>query len=67
VTLRHAVEYVAAAYLLVWVAVLAYMLLIGQKVRRMQAELERLEAAVAAAEGSAPAGTPRSEAPATRT
>jgi CcmD family protein len=67
VTLRHAVEYVAAAYLLVWVAVLAYMLLIGQKVRRMQAELERLEAAVDAVEGSAPADAPRSEAPATST
>jgi CcmD family protein len=67
VTLRHAVEYVAAAYLLVWVAVLAYMLLIGQKVRRMQAELERLEAAVAADGGSAPAGSARSEAPATHT
>ena len=36
-TLRHAVEYVAAAYLLVWVAVLVEMLLIGQKVRRSEA------------------------------
>ena len=45
-TLRTAVEYVAAAYLVVWVLVLVYMLLIGQKVQRLDAELDRLERAL---------------------
>ena len=40
---RTAVEYVAGAYLAVWLAVIVYMGLIGQKVGRLEAELDRLE------------------------
>ena len=43
-SLRSAVEYVAAVYLLTWLAVLVYMALIGSKVSRLEAELDRLEA-----------------------
>jgi CcmD family protein len=41
--LETAVKYVAAAYLVVWVAILIYVWLIGQKVGRIEAELARLE------------------------
>ncbi len=45
-SLRDSVTYVAAVYLIVWVAVLAYMGLIGAKVRRLEVELTRIEAAL---------------------
>ena len=37
VSLRTAIDYVAAVYLLVWVAIFVYMALIGQKVTRIEA------------------------------
>jgi CcmD family protein len=37
------VEYVAAVYVIVWLTVLAYVWLIGQKLARLQREVERLE------------------------
>jgi CcmD family protein len=46
VSLRTAIEYVAAVYLLVWIAILVYMALIGQKVTRIEAELDRIEKAL---------------------
>ncbi len=45
--LSEAVKYVAAAYLVVWLAILVYVILIGQKVGRLEAELDRLEAQLA--------------------
>jgi CcmD family protein len=42
-SLRTGVEYVAAVYLIVWLVVLGYMWLIGQKLARLQREVERLE------------------------
>ena len=42
-SLRTAIEYVAAVYLLVWIAILVYMALIGQKVTRLEADLDRIE------------------------
>lgn len=45
-SLRDSVAYVAAVYLIVWVAVFAYMGLIGVKVRRLEDELARIEAAL---------------------
>jgi CcmD family protein len=41
--LATSVKYVAAAYLVVWLAILVYVWLIGQKVGRIEAELDRLE------------------------
>ena len=46
--LETSVKYVAAAYLLVWVAILVYVWLIGQKVGRLEVELDRLEEEVRA-------------------
>jgi CcmD family protein len=46
VSLRTAIEYVAAVYLLVWIAILVYMALIGQKVTRLEADLDRIEKAL---------------------
>ncbi len=53
--LETAVPYVAAAYGLVWIAVLVYVWLIGQKLGRLESELDRLEQEVRArpADGSA--------------
>ena len=45
-SLRTAIEYVAAVYLLAWVAILVYMAIIGQKVTRLEADLDRLEKAL---------------------
>ena len=42
-SLRTAIDYVAAVYLLVWIAILVYMALIGQKVTRIEADLDRIE------------------------
>jgi CcmD family protein len=42
VSLRTAIEYVAAVYLLTWVAILVYMWLIGSKVARIEADLDRI-------------------------
>jgi CcmD family protein len=46
VSLRTAIEYVAAVYLLVWIVILVYMALIGQKVTRLEADLDRIEKAL---------------------
>ena len=46
--LETAVEYVAAAYGVVWLVVLAYVWLIGRKITRLEAELDRVEAQVGA-------------------
>ena len=43
-TLREAVPWVAAAYLLVWVVVLAYVAIIGRKLSRLERTLDELEA-----------------------
>jgi CcmD family protein len=43
VSLRTAIDYVAAVYLLVWVAIFVYMALIGQKVSRIERDIERIE------------------------
>ena len=51
--LSEAVKYVAAAYLVVWLAILVYVLLIGQKVGRLEAQLEH-DAAPAPARASRP-------------
>ena len=45
--LETAVPYVAAAYGLVWIAILAYVWLTGRKVGRLESELDRLEQEVA--------------------
>ena len=45
--LETSVKYVAAAYGLVWIAILVYVWLIGQKLGRLEAELDRLEHEVA--------------------
>ncbi len=45
-SLRTAIEYVAAVYLLVWIVILVYMALIGQKVTRLEADLDRIEKAL---------------------
>ena len=42
-SLRTAIDYVAAVYLLVWVAIFVYMALIGQKVSRIERDIERIE------------------------
>ena len=36
----------AAVYLLVWIVILVYMALIGQKVTRLEADLDRIEKAL---------------------
>ena len=43
-TLREAVPWVAAAYLLVWVVILAYVGIIGRKLNRLERTLDQLEA-----------------------
>jgi CcmD family protein len=67
VSLRTAIDYVAAVYLLVWVAILVYMWLIGSKVSRIERDIERLERELdardaAVAEAPAPAQAPVEEA-----
>ncbi len=42
-SLRTAIEYVAAVYLLTWIAIFVYMALIGSKVARIEADLDRIE------------------------
>ena len=44
-TLREAVPWVAAAYLLVWVVILPYVGIIGRKLNRLEQTLDELEAA----------------------
>lgn len=51
-SLRTAIEYVAAVYLLVWLAILVYMALIGQKVSRLERDLDRIEQELAARDGT---------------
>lgn len=46
-TLREAVPYVAGAYLVVWLVILAYVGIIGRKLTRLEATLEELERAAA--------------------
>jgi CcmD family protein len=43
VSLRTAVEYVAAVYLLSWVVICAYMVIMFRKISRIESELDRLE------------------------
>ena len=43
-TLREAVPWVAAAYILVWVVILAYVWIIGRKLNRLEKTLDELEA-----------------------
>ena len=43
-TLREAVPWVAAAYILVWVVILAYVWIIGRKLNRLERALDELEA-----------------------
>jgi CcmD family protein len=62
--LETAVKYVAAAYGLVWLAILVYVWLIGQKVGKLEAELDRLEGELrgrtpAAPADAAPASDPK--------
>jgi CcmD family protein len=64
--LRTAIDYVAAVYLLVWVAIFVYMALIGQKVTRIERDIERIEReldAREAAEQATPAADPVEEHP----
>lgn len=42
-TLRDAIPYVAAAYLGVWIVILAYVGIIGRKLSRIERALEELE------------------------
>jgi len=66
VSLRTAIDYVAAVYLLVWVAIFVYMALIGQKVTRIERDIERIEGeldAREAAERATPAPDPVEEHP----
>jgi len=44
-TLKEAVPYVAAAYIVVWLVILAYVGIIGRKLTRLEATLEELESA----------------------
>ena len=65
-SLRTAIDYVAAVYLLVWVAIFVYMALIGQKVTRIERDIERIEReldAREAAEQAAPVQDPVEERP----
>lgn len=64
--LSEAVKYVAAAYLVVWLAILVYVILIGQKVGRLEAELDRLEARLDGAAAPEPARAPRTREPVER-
>jgi CcmD family protein len=63
--LETSVKYVAAAYGLVWIAILVYVWLMGQKVGRLESELDRLEQEIAsrpaapAASTTAPARDPK--------
>ena len=58
-SLRTAIDYVAAVYLLVWVAIFVYMALIGQKVTRIERDIERIERELDAREAPvAPAAAP---------
>ena len=43
-TLRESVPWVAAAYLLVWILILAYVWIIGRKLNRLEHSLDELEA-----------------------
>ena len=44
-TLKEAVPYVAAAYMAVWIVILAYVGILGRKLTRLEATLEKLESA----------------------
>jgi CcmD family protein len=52
--LRNAVKYVAAAYIVVFVAVLAYVAIIGAKLQRLTRELAELTDSVRARAGESP-------------
>ena len=56
--LETSVKYVAAAYGLVWLAILVYVWLIGQKIGRLESELDRLEEEVAGRPSPRPADAP---------
>jgi CcmD family protein len=42
-TLKEAVPYVAAAYIVVWLVILLYVGILGRKLTRLEATLEELE------------------------
>ena len=42
-TLREAIPYVAAAYISVWIVILAYVAIIGRKLVRLERTLDELE------------------------
>lgn len=44
--IREAVPYVAAAYLVVLAAIILYVILIGQKLGRIERDLDRVEAEI---------------------
>jgi CcmD family protein len=44
-TLKEAVPYVAAAYIVVWLVILLYVGILGRKLTRLEATLEELERA----------------------
>lgn len=46
--IREAVPYVAAAYLVVLAAIILYVILIGQKLGRIERDLDRVEAELGA-------------------
>jgi CcmD family protein len=52
VSLRDGVTYVAAVYLIVWLVIMAYMALLGSKVSRLEAELDRIEQAFGEQQGT---------------
>jgi CcmD family protein len=58
VSLRTAIDYVAAVYLLVWLAIFVYMALIGQKVTRIERDIERIERELDAREAAEPMPQP---------
>lgn len=42
-TLKEALPYVAAAYIVVWLVILMYVSIIGRKLTRLEATLKKLE------------------------
>ena len=44
-TLKEAVPYVAGAYMAVWLVILLYVGILGRKLTRLEATLEKLESA----------------------
>ena len=53
--IRDAVPYVAAAYLAILAAIILYVVLIGQKLTRIERDLERVEHELDERDGRSPA------------